>query len=239
MDNVQIFLFPFAGGNAHSFSEIIKRLPRNFETIAIEYPGHGARSKEPFLDDFESLLNDVAIQINSTFDKNKKIVFFGYSLGSLIAFEIIARHMIHIDVSCFFACAQESPTINSFNQRAIDWTDENVLKYTICLGGIDQRLIDNPRFLKALLLPTKHDYLVRESYIYHNGVITCPVHVLYSDEDTPYLTVEKWHECCKKEVILHDFKGNHFFINNNTDEIAEIVTNVIKTLDVKRRELYE
>ena len=232
MENVQVFLFPFAGGNAYSFNEIIKRLPEKLEIVALEYPGHGGRSKEPFLEDFESLLNDVAQQINSKLIEGKKIVFFGYSLGSLIAFEIIARNMIQADVSIFFACAQESPTVNSFNQGSVEWTEENVLKYTISLGGIDPRLRDNPRFLKALLLPTKHDYMVRESYVYRSGVINCPVHVLYSDEDTPYLAVEKWNGCCKNEVILHSFSGNHFFINSNTEAIADIIIKGIKTLNI-------
>ena len=232
MESIQVFLFPFAGGNAYSFNEIIKGLPENLEIVALEYPGHGGRAKEPFLEDFESLLNDVAQQINSKLIAGKKVAFFGYSLGSLIAFEIIARNLIQTEVSIFFACAQESPTVNSFNQRSVEWTEENVLKYTISLGGIDPRLKDNPRFLKALLLPTKNDYVVRDSYLYRNGLVTCPVHVLYSDEDTPYLTVKKWNECCKNEVILHNFKGNHFFINSNTEGIAEIIINEIKALNI-------
>ncbi|PGE69121.1 thioesterase, partial [Bacillus toyonensis] len=52
-----------------------------------------------------------------------------------------------------------------------------------------------------------------------------------NDEFTTYDQVIKWEQYTSKTCTLHSFEGNHFFLNENIEEIAK---SIIRKLDSKR-----
>lgn len=225
--NFQIFLLPFAGGLSTSFEDLVNLIPSQIDSYVVEYPGHGKRYLESFCNSFEELLDDVVEQINRNIDIDKDIALFGYSLGTLIAFEIIRRNKLIKQPVIFFAAAQSEPQINMLPENVMDWNIDDVVNYTIKLGGVDKRLLTNRRILEALLIPTKHDYNIRNNYKFKDTYpnIDCDIIVIYSKDDTPRDSMNGWKSVTNKKTIFEEFEGNHFFIYKNTSNIADIIKN--------------
>ncbi|MDB5038829.1 MAG: putative thioesterase [Bacteriovoracaceae bacterium] len=83
---MRLFVFPHAGGSSLSYSKWRDLAPENVELIVVELPGHGARHREKLLMNFKSLIEDLKAAFESEGDTPS--VFFGHSMGSLIAFEL-------------------------------------------------------------------------------------------------------------------------------------------------------
>ena len=56
--NPQIFCFSYAGGTASFFDEIGEKLLET-EFVKLEYPGHGARHREPLPKNWDELVEDL------------------------------------------------------------------------------------------------------------------------------------------------------------------------------------
>lgn len=227
---VQIFLLPFAGGTALAYSHLIDKLGSEIEKFVIEYPGHGGRKAEPYASDFDTLVEDVAFQINSKIDPECDIAIFGYSLGAIIGFELIReKKLLKLPITLFIA-AQESPVLNSFSEKLSDWSEDGLINYTIALGGIDEKILENRRFLLAFMEPIKRDYMLRLEYKYNpnKNKIKCNTIILYSCDDTPRETVGGWKDLTEADCHFIEFDGNHFFIKRYTDEIGEVINRYLR-----------
>jgi medium-chain acyl-[acyl-carrier-protein] hydrolase len=90
-----LICFPYAAGTASIFRFLPRVLPATvrdaYQIMAVEYPAHGTREAEEPASSFTSLVISLADEIQALAE-NKAFVFFGCSLGGLIAFEI-ARHL--------------------------------------------------------------------------------------------------------------------------------------------------
>ena len=80
-----------------------------------------------------------------------------------------------------------------------------------------------------------NDFKIVETYIHDNNIQPCDIDFLIfngeNDEFTTYDQVIKWEQYTSKTCTLHSFEGNHFFLNENIEEIAK---SIIRKLDSKR-----
>lgn len=82
----RLFVFHHAGGSASSYSRWASLAPDTHEVVLLELPGRGTRSSEAPLTDFKSVIDLLESEISPLL--NKPHLFFGHSLGALIAFEL-------------------------------------------------------------------------------------------------------------------------------------------------------
>ena len=87
---IQLFLLPFAGGNSASFKRLTDLLDSHIEVISVEYAGRLSRYKEDYITDYEKFLEDVASYIHGR-RSDLPIAVLGYSLGSVLAFDLITK----------------------------------------------------------------------------------------------------------------------------------------------------
>jgi surfactin synthase thioesterase subunit len=59
MTTLNLFCLPFAGGNKYSYRGYGERAPSFLNIVTLEYPGRGARLKEPLLSNIKDLVNDM------------------------------------------------------------------------------------------------------------------------------------------------------------------------------------
>ena len=85
--SVRLFCFHYGGGSASAFREWPKDIPDFAELIAIQMPGRESRFNEPLLNN----VSEVVEQLYMNFDRylDKPFIFFGHSIGALIAFEFV------------------------------------------------------------------------------------------------------------------------------------------------------
>src|SRR5688572_31075873 len=84
---VRLVCFSFAGGTARSFHPISASLPGTIEVAAVEYPGRGARFGEPLPKRVDAFVEDIGPSVLALMDR--RTVFFGYSLGCQVAFQLV------------------------------------------------------------------------------------------------------------------------------------------------------
>ncbi|MEC2818030.1 thioesterase domain-containing protein, partial [Bacillus cereus] len=79
------------------------------------------------------------------------------------------------------------------------------------------------------------DFKIVETYIHDKNTQPCDIDFLIfngeNDEFTTYDQVIKWERYTSKTCTFHSFEGNHFFLNENIEEIANSIK---RKLDSKR-----
>lgn len=218
---LQLFLFPFAGGGKTAFNRLIANLDKQIEAVTIEYSGRGERINDGYITDYQEFMNDVVAQVNNYRNQNLPYAVLGYSMGTAIAYELAANdYGWETPIHAFF-CARAC--LRDENLERIP--DEEIIKYTVKLGGIDEKVLDNENLKNMIIHPLKEDYQIYFSYKYSKGnkPLTCPITVFYCEKDTPFSTVKNWSEMTSNNTKFYEFGNNHFFILGHYREMADLI----------------
>jgi len=223
---LQLFLLPFAGGSAAAFLRLTENLSPAVEAVTVEYAGRGTRAREPLAEDFSALLEDATNYIRRRRRAELPYALFGYSMGSLLAWELAAQERIGGKLEWLFLAAEVSPVEQTLSLRQSEApTDEWIFSQVERFGGLDERIMSNPRFAKIYMRPMLSDFRRFCEYRFHDPGhrLKTDATIFYCDRDTPRQHVEKWRELIDGTVDLHEFGDNHFFINRFYREMAEIM----------------
>ena len=220
---IQAFFLPFAGGNSASFNSLIPFLDERINMVVIEYAGRMTRHRERFITAYDAFLDDVALQINNKRNNCDTFAIFGYSLGSVLAFDLLRNKMIRGEPIHFFACARGSLEKACQSQCFADLPDDEFYSRMYELGGINEKIMQNKRFMNIYLKPMRADYDVWAGYRFHKALIDCDISVVYSPNDVLCSHIEDWNEISTGKVDFFAFGKNHFFINTYWREVAMII----------------
>jgi hypothetical protein len=174
----RLYCLTYAGGNASFFKGIKKRIEmighdpgtdsereQNLEVIPVEYSGRGSRSKEPDYMDFQELTLDMAARINDFEEKadvpSDELFLFGYSMGSIAAFEIVKQKLLAQMPLGLFVAAHLPPHIFHI-EKEYDLMDDHY--YT------------NPR-----VFPTMNEKYAGEGDMVYVGEYACNSEVGYGN----------------------------------------------------------
>ncbi len=169
----RVFCFTHAGGSASSFVPWAKELAPDIELVAVQLPGRGHRIAEPNLTRAEDLVEELAVDLEPLLDL--PYVFFGHSMGSLLAFEL-ARLFRHeawpmpekIIVSAFVA-PQDLEVVSRVNGELIhQLPDRRLIDFVRSLGSkMSSAAFEDPE-LAALVLPAiRADFELLAEYRCH------------------------------------------------------------------------
>ncbi|MDO4321563.1 MAG: thioesterase domain-containing protein [Lachnospiraceae bacterium] len=222
--SVQLFLLPFAGGNATSFQKMTEHLDSFIQTVTVEYSGRGSRLNEGDITDYGIFRNDVVEYIKSHRKKDKPYAIFGYSMGAALAYEIASQNLlgeapVHLFYGARACIADESlPKLS----------DEEFIEHAKTMGGFDERVTRNKRLFRLFIHPLKDDYNIAKQFRFEKGELPfCDCTVLYSEKDTPFDTVRKWKRLTTGKTEFFEFGNNHFFVLEHYEEIAKIINQTL------------
>ena len=154
---LQLFVFPYAGGSIAAFRKLTDLI--NDRVVTVEYAGRGTRAHETLSDSFESQLEDAIEYCRKRRDDNVPYALMGYSMGSVIAYEVAARHSLPGKLVHLFVAAEVSPKDRALELRRVsNPTDDRILQRAKQLGGIDDRMLGNKRFEEIFIRPMLSDY---------------------------------------------------------------------------------
>ena len=229
MKKVQLFILPFAGGNSKSFRRMLPLLDDFIEPITIEYSGRLKRSEEKFISDYIPFMEDVVMQIRKQRDTQRPYAVFGYSLGSILLYDLLAGNMIDGLPIHAFICAKGSPFFEPKGFDFINSSDEEFIKFLYSLGGINEILLTDSRFLVAYMQPVRNDFCVWRQYRYKGGIIPCSATVIYSEQDAEEGNINDWRKVVKGDIFYNKIGKKHFFIYNYWKEVASIINCRLKS----------
>lgn len=207
----RLVFFPHAGGAASYFRPLAGALPVGLEPVAIQYPGRQDRRSEPPVSSIAELADALVAVLGG-----EPTVFFGHSMGAIVAFEVIRRleragRPVPLGL---IASARRAPVISkaeTLNTRS----DEEVVREMRRLNGTDQDFLDDPD-VRAMILPAiRADYRAIEGYQFDGGPpVNVPVHAFVGTSD-PRVTVaeaEAWRQHTAADFRLRTFPGGHFYL---------------------------
>jgi medium-chain acyl-[acyl-carrier-protein] hydrolase len=238
--NVRLFCFPFAGGNAGTYLPWQRGLGNEFEVCAVQLPGRSTRMLETAVRDMDSLVASLVEAIN-TLVNNQPFVFFGHSMGALLAFEVaraLRRNRMPLPY-CIFVSGAAGPQTRLTSHQYHELPDKDFLDVLRDYNGTPAELLENNEMMELILPTVRADFALVERYIYRPELpLDIPFHVLRGDCD-PHVTeaaAAGWGLETNHTVQHHVFLGDHFFINDHQSLIETLLKNTLKVLPIVETE---
>lgn len=224
--NMQLFILPYAGGSIAAFKKLTDLIDESVDVVTVEYAGRGTRAKEPLAESIWDLLDDAVKYIRVRRTDNIPYALMGYSMGSVLAYEMLIQNKIPGKLKHLFIAAEVSPKDRAIELRKIqNPTEEHVLKRAKSLGGLDEVLLANKRFREIYIRPMLSDYRLFFEYRFGNYQkrVRSDTTFFYCEKDTALADIKKWSELIEGEFDFYDFGENHFFINSCYVSIADVI----------------
>ncbi|HEX7331340.1 MAG TPA: alpha/beta fold hydrolase [Pyrinomonadaceae bacterium] len=225
---VRLFCFPFAGGTTHTYRPWQTLLPQSIDVIPVQPPGRGERLSEPPFHRLSEIVEALACELTPYLDK--PFAFFGHSMGALIGLELARwlrknsnRMPLHLFVS-----GRRAPQIPEPKPIARTWDlpEPEFIERVRQLNGTPREVMDHPELMQLMIPLLRADFAVCETYQHQpEPPLKCPLTVLggVQDAEIPHEDLTPWCMHTSATCKLHLLRGDHFFVQTASVEIARII----------------
>jgi pyochelin biosynthesis protein PchC len=228
----RLICFPHAGGSATSCFPFAQALTPGTDVLAVQYPGRQERRSEPPLDSIELLADALTRELLPCADR--PLVFFGHSMGAIIAYETALRfEAAGVPVAHLVASGRRAPS--RYRPETVHLRgDEGILTELRVLRGTDSALLDDPE-MQALILPAlRTDYRAIETYRHAPDLRLerTPVTALTGDAD-PRTTIDEarsWSAHTAAAFDLRVLPGDHFFALSRPEAVVPVLAGLLAGL---------
>ncbi|MBR1856006.1 MAG: thioesterase [Oribacterium sp.] len=225
MGKEKLFCFPYAGGSSTLYEGSLCGLKEAFDMIALDYSGHGTKYGLPLYETMEEMTSELYKEVTEKLSKDEDYYLFGYSLGSIVAYQIACRlsdNGYRLPKKLFL-CSMEAPHKIPENEWIHKLSEEDFRNEMISMGGIDDELLKDPLMLKIFMPIIRRDFKLHEEFEgeKHDVLDTCAL-VFYSDEDISNENIRNWDTVIGSVQYLC-YPGGHFFIYDKYDEVVKEV----------------
>ncbi|WP_329791958.1 thioesterase domain-containing protein [Lentzea sp. DG1S-22] len=225
--DVRVVCFPHSGGSARSFAAWAEYVPPHTELVGVQYPGRGDRFAEAPAHDVRQMAAGIATELLR--GDTGKLVFFGHSLGALVAYET-AVMLRDAGAPPQLLMVSGSPAPHRAGGGTTHQLDDEALWATVCaLGGVEPAVADDPE-LRDILLPTLRAD-IRASELYAPKAVTpalsCPIRCYHGVGDPLVDRAElgQWSAYTTARFSVRSRDGAHFHV---WVDPAELVADVLE-----------
>jgi len=222
-----IFCFNHAGGNARAFSGWHSTAGAGF--VPLEMPGHGIRSMEEPLTDIGMLADEYAEAIAEVVQNDAPFSLFGHSLGALIAFRTAQLLTDRYDIypCCLQVSGAHAPHDDDPSAYRTAMGEEALIQEILSLGHTPAELFECREYRDYIMPLLMSDYRMKESFSYDGCPLEIPVYAYCGNNDgeAPPEAVKRWKEVTSAGFALREFTGDHFYLFEADNHVAEKVAN--------------
>jgi medium-chain acyl-[acyl-carrier-protein] hydrolase len=221
----RMFCFPYAGGNATLFRNWKNYFREDVEIWAVEFPGRSCRLSEPAYTSVRPLVDELANVVSEWLDK--PFVFWGHSMGALIAFELSCKlaDQIGKQPEHLFVSARSAPQFPS-TEPTYTLPYDKFVQELHRLEGTPPEVLENEELLTILVPLLRADFQLVQTYQYqHTYTLTCPITAMggVNDKDVSREQLEGWKSVSSGPFKLQMFAGNHFYLHHSERLILDFV----------------
>lgn len=227
---LRLFCFPFGGGGASYYHKWRARFSQDIELCGIQLPGRENRLREAPFTDLMKLVHVLANEIAPYLDR--PYVFFGHSMGSLIAFELVRRleAMGQMGPQHLIVSGRRAPHLPSTEPPRRHLPDPQFIQAIRQYNGTPDIIFHDPDLLQIFLPVLRADLTLLETYDFISGEpVGCPLTALGGAQD-PTVRLEElaaWAPYTTDSFELKLFPGDHFYLKTQTDAL---ITHLHRTL---------
>ncbi|PKF74856.1 thioesterase II family protein [Chryseobacterium sp. PMSZPI] len=231
----QIYLLHYAGGDKNSFRPLIENLQSYFQIETPELPGRGERMSEPFLENKQTAVGDLLVQIKQTRKKNVPYIIYGHSMGAILGLEICQIMENNGDAPKYFIpTGFPGPKIKK-NLPISELPRTDFFAEVRKLGGLSDEVMEIEELLDFFepLLRADFGLLENNENRTFNGKIQTPIYAVMGKDEQYALNIRNWQNYTTAGCECQIVKGNHFFINQHFNYLAQIIKNAMDTATAK------
>lgn len=228
----RLICFPHAGGSASYFHPLSARFSPEVDVVALQYPGRQDRRHEPCVTDIGELADLITAEITAL--DGGPTVFFGHSMGAVLAFEVLCRleQRDGPGPHALIVSGRRGPSTHR-TETVSKESDDALIREIKKLNGTSTLLGDDD-ILRMALPSLRGDYQAIESYRCppDRGIRT-PIVALTGDIDPKTTVVETaaWSTHTEGDFRMKTFPGGHFFLQDHPNAVSD---EIAKTLDSVR-----
>lgn len=229
MGEMTLFCVPYAGGSAAIYNKWEKHIDARIKVVPIELAGKGTRFNEEIYNKIEDAVDDVYEIVKRGIDKPYGL--FGHSMGGIIAYELahkIAKSNLP-NPEYIFVSGIKPPHMWKDRKTIHMLSDREFEKEIVDMGGTPTEIFENKELLELFLPIIRKDLRIVEQHIYiKKSPLNIETIVFYGDEEKINdKEANQWHIHTSKECKIFKISGNHFFINDETEKVVDIINNIV------------
>jgi len=231
---MNLYCFPFAGGNAYSYRGLGESLGRVVVTT-FELPGRGRRFREPSLHDLDAMVEDLYRQVRPGL--RRPYAFYGHSLGASLAYLLTRRTIAEGDLPprYLFVSGQKGPAVGKDETRHL-LPKEAFRDMLIDLGGCPPEILAEPELFDLFEPVLRADIAALATRRYEAAdPLDVPIQVMTGrGDDVSEQDAMQWQRETTREIRLAQFPGGHFFIHQHWSEIRRLMSWCLASIEVLR-----
>lgn len=228
---LHVFAFPYAGGNINSLRPLSAQIDPNINLHIASLPGRGPRFTETPCSVINELVESMASSIEKT--KPRRFVLYGHSMGGIMAFEVARklRQRASLRPEAFVVSGVRAPHLfgKSEDKHKHHLPREDFIDYIKELDGTPAEILEHPELMELMLPSLRADIKICDTYTYHEeSPLSMPIHALFGsdDHDVGKNGMLAWNEHTGAPFTFTEFSGDHFFLNDHWEGIADILNRV-------------
>ncbi|MGW1769424.1 thioesterase II family protein [Streptomyces sp. NPDC002073] len=228
--SLRLVCFPHAGGSASFFREWADHVPLGAELMAVQYPGHEGRFRDPLIPTMGGLADEVTAELLAA--PVRRTVLFGHSMGASVAYETLLRleaaGATHFTRLCVSGRAASGFPADVPQQPLSDAELDSRLR---TLGGTDPQVLESAALCELFFPIIRNDFFLVDRY--RPDPAAPPVHaemiVLTGDAD-PRMSEAKaddWAALTTGPSTTHVLPGDHFYLSAHTETLARLAMTAV------------
>lgn len=222
-----LICLPYAGGSSITYSKWEPLLGSEWKVCPVELPGRGKLANRSCLTNVPDMIDEIIQQLEEIL-LTTDYSLFGHSFGALLGYELCLR-LVEIgypEPQRFFVSAANPPHKLVLRQRHKQ-TETEFLNHLKGLGGLPDALFEQPEALKFFVNVLRSDFTALENFGWKaKGKVTCPIHVIFSDDDSMVETasLQDWQACTESAPEFFSIgKKGHMYLDGCKAEIVEYI----------------
>jgi medium-chain acyl-[acyl-carrier-protein] hydrolase len=229
---IRLICFSYGGTGASVFRKWYNDIEHDVEVIAMQLPGREGRFNEAFITSMneiiESLLENFMDYLDIPF------VFFGHSIGALIAFEFayMLQNKNIIGLKHLIISGNKPPHI-ALKKFISHLSTEQLIVEMKKYNGIPDEIINNNEFIEIFLPIIRADFFISETYKYkHTSPLNIPITALGGKNDNTFSFehLKEWSTYTSNKFSYSYLEGDHFFIHSSYETLIRTVREILEQI---------
>jgi surfactin synthase thioesterase subunit len=227
MNKICLYCLPFAGGNSYSYRPLQEILANTVQMLPLELPGRGKRMREGLVTDLNALAGDAFKQLIMQ-DLTQKYALFGHSMGALLVY-LVAQQLVAARLPLpnrIFVSGHRAPSVSQRLTMKHNLPKSEFIAMLQQLGGCPPEILQDAELMNFFEPVLRADLQAAELYQYQPTLpLPIPITVMFGTQEAEvtYQEAAAWQQETTYPLVINAFKGGHFFIFEQTRQVAQIM----------------